>query len=78
MPGLDGTGPQGQGPMSGRGAGKCPICGNNYNKEGRGRGFGMKRFWSAPNKTLQELKAVETQLEQELKDLKAEIASKEK
>ena len=35
MPGLDGSGPAGQGPMTGRGAGPCNT-GDGY---GRGRGF---------------------------------------
>lgn len=51
MPGGDGTGPRGMGPMTGRGAGYC----NGYNVPGysnampsrvlfgRGRGFGMNR-----------------------------------
>ncbi len=41
MPRGDGTGPVGQGPMTGRGAGRC--AGNNtpgYGFFGRGRGFG--------------------------------------
>ena len=34
---LDGTGPQGQGPRTGRGMGNCPGTG------GTGRGFGLGR-----------------------------------
>jgi len=36
MPGFDGTGPQGQGPLTGRGLGPCG-CGM---RRGFGRGFG--------------------------------------
>ncbi len=78
MPNLDGTGPQGQGPMTGRGMGKCPTCGNIYNNAGRGRGLGIRRFWSSPNNSTQDLKVVEQQLEQEIKDLKEEISIAEK
>ncbi|RLB09399.1 MAG: hypothetical protein DRG27_04490 [Deltaproteobacteria bacterium] len=46
MPGLDGTGPWGLGPMTGRGLGLC----NPYGPFGRGwwwrgRGFGFGRGW---------------------------------
>ena len=44
MPGGDGTGPMGQGPMTGRGAGYC--AGNNmpgFAAPGWGRGFGRGR-----------------------------------
>ena len=54
MPGGDGTGPLGMGPMSGRGAGFCggfgapgyasPVMGRG--RGGRGRGLG-RMFWAA-------------------------------
>jgi len=54
MPGGDGTGPLGMGPMSGRGAGSCggfgvpgyanPVMGRG--RGGRGRGLG-RMFWAA-------------------------------
>jgi len=40
MPGMDRTGPNGQGPLTGRQRG---LCGNNNTGTGRGRGFGMGR-----------------------------------
>lgn len=53
MPGGDGTGPAGMGPMTGRAAGFCagypvpgymnPIGGRGYGGWGRGRGFGWAR-----------------------------------
>jgi hypothetical protein len=48
MPGLDGRGPLGAGPMSGRGMGNCVVSnrtGNVYGSPGRGmgRGPGMGR-----------------------------------
>lgn len=46
MPGGDGKGPQGFGPMTGRGAGYCagyPVPGYMNMVPGRGRGFGRGR-----------------------------------
>ena len=48
MPAGDGTGPEGQGPMTGRGRGYCasydaPGCANPM--PGRGAGFGGGRGW---------------------------------
>jgi hypothetical protein len=43
MPGMDGTGPDGRGPMTGRGIGQC---GRGYGRglgRGMGRGFGCGR-----------------------------------
>ena len=45
MPRLDGTGPQGAGPMTGRGAGPCNNGQGRANAgRGRGRGFGRGFF----------------------------------
>ncbi len=47
MPGGDGTGPQGAGPMTGRGAGRCAgfampgYANRNIGRGGCGRGFGF-------------------------------------
>jgi hypothetical protein len=63
----------GQGPMTGKSMGQCPVCG------GTGKGMGAsRRFWSLQKNGLQSLKAIEAQLEKELKDIKEEIASAEK
>ncbi len=47
MPGFDGTGPMGGGPMTGRGMGFCagrqPAGARRF--AGRGRGFGFGRGW---------------------------------
>ncbi len=41
MPGFDGTGPQGAGPMTGGGRGFCnPAAGSYGLRQGFGRGFG--------------------------------------
>ena len=57
MPGGDGTGPMGMGPMTGRGAGYCagypvpgymnPLPGGGARGWRRGRGWGLGR-WAAP------------------------------
>ena len=43
MPGGDGTGPQGQGPMTGRGTGTCNPAGENQTGMGQGLGRGLGR-----------------------------------
>ncbi|KUO59430.1 MAG: hypothetical protein APF84_07670 [Gracilibacter sp. BRH_c7a] len=45
MPGRDGTGPMGQGSMSGRGMGLCNpnSTSRNINRNGRGMGLGCRR-----------------------------------
>ena len=78
MPRLDGTGPMGQGPMTGRGMGNCPAGGRGRG-QGFGRGFGGRFFRGWPfadrgrvptkeeqKKLLQEEKEA---IEQELTDL---------
>jgi len=47
MPGFDGTGPQGQGPLTGRGEGPCaPQAGSGYRRGWFGRGrFDRGRGW---------------------------------
>ena len=57
MPGGDGTGPGGLGPMTGRAAGYCagygvpgyanPIQGRGYGGWGRGGGFGRRNWYYA-------------------------------
>ncbi|MDD5099285.1 MAG: DUF5320 domain-containing protein, partial [Candidatus Colwellbacteria bacterium] len=59
MPRFDGTGPAGQGPMTGRGMGPC---GRGF---GRGRGCGFGRFFS-PKNELSALEAEEKALKEEL------------
>jgi len=44
MPNLDGTGPQGKGPLTGRKAGNCPGANaRGVNRRGQGRGLGRGR-----------------------------------
>ena len=61
MPGGDGTGPGGMGPMTGRAAGYCagyqvpgfinPIAGRGYGGGGRGRGWGWRNQFYATGLT---------------------------
>lgn len=74
MPNLDGTGPMGQGPRTGRGFGPCGGgmgrgwggCGF-----GCGRGFGFRRFFSPKNKVAT-LEEQEKMLEEELVAIREE------
>lgn len=60
MPGGDGTGPTGMGPMTGRGAGYCagynapgyanPIAGRGFGR-GRGGGWGRRNMYYATGQT---------------------------
>jgi len=46
MPGFDGTGPEGRGPITGRGMGYCALPEDEYERiprRGYGRGFGRGR-----------------------------------
>ncbi len=73
MPGFDGTGPNGLGPMTGRGMGNCRQsqggCGLGRGLgRGRGRG-GFCRFAnqdSTPQERIEVLKASKKRLEEEI------------
>lgn len=43
MPGFNGSGPRGQGPMTGRGMGACAAPEGTFSPQGRGMGLGMGR-----------------------------------
>ncbi|HAS80639.1 MAG: hypothetical protein UR25_C0002G0029 [Candidatus Nomurabacteria bacterium GW2011_GWE1_32_28] len=66
MPNLDGRGPMGQGPRTGRGMG-WGCCGGCR----CGRGFGFRRFFSSKN-DLDTLEEQEKMLEQELEAVRKE------
>ena len=85
MPAFDGTGPAGQGPMTGRGQGPC-AGGAPGGAQGRGRGWGNGRgrgwggypfintqngwrFWERNTTSLEEQ---EKSLEEELKAIREE------
>lgn len=79
MPGFDGTGPSGSGPMSGRGMGNCRQaqggCGRGLGLgRGRGRG-GYCRFANqdvTPQERIEALKASKKRLEEEIAALEKE------
>ncbi|MCK4391184.1 MAG: DUF5320 domain-containing protein [Desulfobacterales bacterium] len=93
MPGFDGTGPFGEGPMTGGGFGYCgtgrrPGYGFRgrpfYGRFGAGRGFGRSfgpygSPWAVESRTeLAELRREADDLKAYLKDVEARIAEVEK
>lgn len=71
MPGMDGTGPFGQGPMTGRGLG---YCGRGL-RRGFGRGFGRAGYVYPLTLTKEEQKKI---LEAQLKEIELEKQNIEK
>ena len=71
MPGMDGTGPMGQGPLTGRGLGPCG-CGM---RRGFGRGLGRFRYAEPLVLTQEEQKKI---LETQLKEIELEKQNIEK
>jgi len=75
MPARDGTGPLGQGPMTGRGFGPCGMGLGWRRKFGYGRGMGRYFNWSWPTDKQDQLNALkdyQKALEEELEDVKKE------
>ena len=82
MPGQDGTGPQGQGPMTGRGLGPCGRGLRRGFGRGFGRGLGWRCWGTAPvtlskedekkilEAELKEIEAEKQEVEKRLKELK--------
>jgi len=80
MPKLDGTGPTGQGPKTGRGMGNC--SGGRGMGWGRGYGCGcggglFGRMFYTKEERDEMLKDRETMLENELKAVEEELAQKD-
>ena len=86
MPGRDGTGPYGEGPLTGRGLGPCGrgLAFRGGLGRGFGRGFGFRRVPAYPAYGYepveitkeQKIKVLETEraeIEAELKELEKEI-----
>jgi len=78
MPRLNGTGPRGQGPRTGRGLGNCQGAGQGVGRGfGRGLGQGRGRFFRFAGKALtkeEQKKSLEKEkkaIEQEIADLNA-------
>lgn len=80
MPAFDGTGPQGKGPLTGRGMGTCE--GGVGRQGGMGRGFGRRmvrccdRVGQKPTK--QDLENYKNNLKKELEEVEKEIESADK
>lgn len=73
MPTLDKTGPQGQGPMTGKGFGPCGLGWRR--RFGMGRGMGRYFNWGWPQTKVDQKKALadyKKALEEELEDIKKE------
>ncbi|MEA3329956.1 MAG: DUF5320 domain-containing protein [Nanoarchaeota archaeon] len=78
MPQGDQTGPQGQGPLTGRGLGICRGMRRGFNRgagRGFGRGFNQRAGFAGLNGVNQQ--PVELNKEQEKKVLEAELAELE-
>lgn len=81
MPNLNGTGPMGQGPMTGRGLGDCDGATRRFGfgraRSGRRFGFGIGRFWDSNQaQSVDELKAIENQMVADLEDIRKEISDR--
>ena len=71
MPGFDQTGPQGKGPLTGRGFGPC----------GRGRGLGRYFGWNVPQtkkEKVEDIQAYKKALLEEMEDLEKKLANLQK
>ena len=87
MPGFDRTGPQGRGPLTGRGMGPCGAgspggYGRGYGR-GFGRGYGFRRYQAYPDAPQAEPVSIgkdeqKKVLEEELKEIDAEKKAIEK
>jgi hypothetical protein len=74
MPKLDGTGPTGAGPMTGRGLGHCGG-GMRLGWCGQGFGLGLGRSFRSPKNQLQILEQEKQVLIDELEAINSEIES---
>jgi uncharacterized protein DUF5320 len=80
MPAGDGTGPTGQGPMTGRGMGSCncmPLCGCGYGRRfGRPRGLARFFGYKGPQTEEEYKKSLEDfrdSLKEELEEVEKEL-----
>jgi hypothetical protein len=75
MPRFDGTGPTGQGPMTGRGFGPCGLGLGWRKRFGSGRGMGRYFGWNDPQTKEDKVKALaeyKKALKEELEDVEKE------
>jgi len=87
MPNFDGTGPQGRGPMTGRGQGPCNTGNGSGRAYGRGRGRGFGRwagfcpFFGQPlvdESDRESLSSYEEDLQDELKEVQSLLKKRKK
>lgn len=85
MPGLDKTGPQGQGSMTGRGVGNCGSGKGLRMGFGRCRGYGrgLGRYfgWNAPQtkeEKLEDVEAYKKALQEEMEEVDKELTDLQK
>ena len=86
MPAFDKTGPQGQGPMTGRGMGHCVggrgmRVGFGGRCRGYGRGLGRYFGWNEPQtkeEKKEDLQTYRKALEEELEDVRKEMEEVDK
>jgi len=85
MPVFDKTGPQGQGPLTGRGLGPCGRGGGLGVGFGRGRGYGrgLGRYfgWNTPQTQedkLEDAKAYKKALQEEMEEVDKTLADLQK
>jgi hypothetical protein len=83
MPGFDKTGPQGQGPMTGRGFGPCGRGGGRgFGRcHGYGRGLGRYFGWNSPQtkeEKVEDIQAYKKALQEEMEDIDKELANLQK
>ena len=87
MPGLDKTGPMGQGPLTGRGMGPCGSGRGMGTRmgfgRGRGCGRGLGRYfgWNTPQtkeEKIEDVKAYRQALQEEMEDMEKELAKLQK
>lgn len=85
MPGFDKTGPQGQGPMTGKGFGPCGGGGGFRMGFGRCRGYGkgLGRYfgWNAPQtkeEKLEDIQAYRKALQEEMEEVDKELTDLQK
>ena len=80
MPAFDGTGPQGKGPLSGRGMGRCKGGVGRQGGMGRGMGRRMVRCCDRAGQepTKQDLENYKSDLKKELEEVEKEIETVDK
>ena len=83
MPALDKTGPQGQGPMTGRGLGPCGRSrGMGFGRcRGYGKGLGRYFGWNAPQtkeEKTEDIQAYKKALQEEMEEVDKELTDLQK